>query len=107
VRHFTFFGSKPAKLLLSELKEAKTDSIVFTINGKNVRMPRLFLANGKQVGKDYRISEGDSIVKKDFYLVSELLEALDMQKPSLVEVNHVPADNYVRIFENFTVDIKV
>ncbi len=100
-------AGKPAKLLLSELKEAKTDSIVFTINGKNVRMPRLFLANGKQVGKDYRISEGDSIVKKDFYLVSELLEALDMQKPSLVEVNHVPADNYVRIFENFTVDIKV
>ncbi|MBO7401646.1 MAG: rod shape-determining protein [Lachnospiraceae bacterium] len=99
-------SGKPARLTLADLKEAG-ESIVFNINGKDVKMPRLFMANGKPVGEDYRIADGDSIVRKDFYLVSELLTALDMERPSSIEVNHVAANPYDRVYENFTVDIRV
>ena len=99
-------AGRPAKLTIGDLKEAQ-GKMVFNINGKEVRMPRLFLANGRSVSPDYKIQDGDSIVRKDFYLVSELLEALDMERSSAITVNNVAAGPYDRVYENFTVEITV
>jgi len=98
----------PAKGLLSELKEAKQDRLVLKINGQEVSCPRLFTANGEAITMDYSICDEDAIERKDFYTVAELGRQLDLPiAEGNVVVNHEEADSDTKIYENFTVEIKI
>ena len=95
-------SGNPAKLPVNKIREMdSTFHIIF--NGKELSCPKLAEVNGKLVSGFYEIADGDNVVIRNYYTLLQIMEMLDLPYHSGIMVNNMPADEYTKIYDNFTV----
>lgn len=91
-----------AEITIAELKEAKSS---FTVNfdGREVKCPKVAEVNGELVSGFYSINDGDAVVIRNYYTLSQVLEMLDIPYHDGFFVNNMPADKETKVYDQFTV----
>jgi hypothetical protein len=91
---------------VGQLEEFRTSTITFIINGKTVKCPKFVEVNGSLEPSFYQIREGDVIVTRSFYTVSQVEEFVDedVDPKYPILVNNREADFETLVYENFTID---
>lgn len=79
----------------------------FTVNEKPVECPRMALANGELVTGSYSIKEGDNISIPDYYMLSQLMQFMDINTENKdVYINgHISAEDEP-VYSEFKITIK-
>lgn len=96
----------PATCMIGKLPEFK-QTMSFTVNGNKVTCPRFMQVNGELVSEYYEIKEGDVISSMEYYTVEQALAFLDIVPQGTVYVNNAPAGPEEKVYENFTVQIRL
>lgn len=95
-----------ARLMLEQLDEASTASMIFVVNGRLIRCPKFLEVNGSLELPSYLIQEGDAVETRNFYTVGQLVQFMDVEldMDREIVVNNRPATLDTLIYENFTID---
>lgn len=93
---------EPAKAELGSLAELSEQLHVY-VNGRKIDLPKTASVNGSMENEYYMIREGDEIVIRNYYTVTEVAEFLDMPLGGNIRVNDIDAKADTRVYENFTV----
>lgn len=98
----------PAHLRIEELPEY-TDYIKLVVNGSELNVPKYAEVNGTLQSGYYDIQDGDEIIMRDYVLLPQLLEFIDLkaEKDTDIMINNVVADNETKIYENFKIDLLI
>ena len=96
----------PATCMIGKLPEFK-QTMSFTVNGNKVTCPRFMQVNGELVSEYYEIKDGDVISSMEYYTVEQALAFLDIVPQGTVYVNNAPAGPEEKVYENFTVQIRL
>ena len=98
----------PAHLRIEELPEY-TDYIKLIVNGSELNVPKFAEVNGTLQSGYYDIQDGDEIIMRDYVLLPQLLEFIDLkaEKDTDIMINNVVADNETKIYENFRIDLLI
>ena len=98
----------PAHLRIEELPEF-TDYIKLVVNGNELNVPKYAEVNGTLQSGYYDIQDGDEIIMRDYVLLPQLLEFIDLkaEKDTDILINNVVADNETKIYENFKIDMLI
>ena len=98
----------PASITIEELPEYK-QSIRVNVNEKTVILPKFAQVNGELQSGYYEIKDGDEVVMRDYYTVSQILDFMDISKEddSEIYVNHEEAYSDMPVYENFNVEIEI
>ncbi len=95
----------PAHCRIDGLREYRT-TLKFVVNGKEIKCPKVALANSILVTGSYEIQENDVIDIPQYYTVSQMLEFMDIDTASkTVLVNGHTAKMDEPVYENFRIDI--
>ncbi len=94
---------------LAQLPEYETSTLVFRVNGQDVRCPRFVEVNGSLEPPTYCIQEGDRIEVRSYYTVEQLIEFMDIEidEDSEILVNNRPEDLKALVYENFEVQFDI
>lgn len=96
---------EPAIATIQTLPEYK-ESIKVFYDGKVIELPKFAEVNGELKSGYYEIQDGDDIVMRDYYTVSQVLDFMDVQTDNNdIYVNHQKADMDTPVYENFTVSM--
>lgn len=79
----------------------------FTVNDKPVECPRMALANGDLVTGSYSIKEGDNISIPDYYMLSQLMQFMDINTENKdIYINgHISAEDEP-VYSEFKITVK-
>ena len=77
------------------------------VNGNAIVCPRMAKVNGEIALETQEICENDRVEILDYYVMSELMEFMDMQMPVYFTINGKEADWDDRIYDAYTVDFHV
>ena len=79
----------------------------FTVNDKPVECPRMALANGKLVTGSYSIKEGDNISIPDYYMLSQLMQFMDINTENKdIYINgHISAEDEP-VYSEFKITVR-
>lgn len=79
----------------------------FTVNDKPVECPRMALANGELVTGSYSIKEGDNISIPDYYMLSQLMQFMDINTENKdIYINgHISAEDEP-VYSEFKITVK-
>lgn len=79
----------------------------FTVNDKLVECPRMALANGELVTGSYSIKEGDNISIPDYYMLSQLMQFMDINTENKdIYINgHISAEDEP-VYSEFKITVK-
>lgn len=97
---------EPAVYTLEQLDEYSSSTVVFVVNGRIVRCPKLLEVNGSLELPSYQIKDGDHIDTRSFYTVGQVAEFMDVE----VDMDHeILVNNRVAtmdslVYENFNID---
>lgn len=97
---------EPAICTLEQLDEYSSSTVVFVVNGRIVRCPKLLEVNGSLELPSYQIKDGDHIDTRSFYTVGQVAEFMDVE----VDMDHeILVNNRVAtmdslVYENFNID---
>ena len=95
----------PAHCRIDGLREYRA-TLSFLVNGKEIKCPKLALANNILVTGSYEIQENDVIDIPQYYTVSQMLEFMDIDFASkTILVNGHAAKMDEPVYENFRIDI--
>ncbi len=95
----------PAHCRIDGLREYRT-TLKFVVNGKEIKCPKVALANSILVTGSYEIRENDVIDIPQYYTVSQILEFMDIDTTSkTILVNGHTAKMDEPVYENFRIDI--
>ncbi len=95
----------PAHCRIDGLREYRT-TLKFVVNGKEIKCPKVALANSILVTGSYEIQENDVIDIPQYYTVSQMLEFMDIDTTSkTILVNGHTAKMDEPVYENFRIDI--
>lgn len=99
-------AGESAKVTIADIADYTYETMVFIVNGRNIRCPKFVEVNGSIELSSYEIKEGDAIVTRSFYTIEQLAEFMDVEIDMDFEifVNNRPADLNTLVYENFTVD---
>ncbi len=95
-----------AQCTLEQLDEYGESTVVFVVNGRIIRCPRLLEVNGSLELSSYLIQEDDRIDTRGFYTVGQLAQFMDVEVDMDHEilVNNRVANLDTLIYENFTIE---
>ena len=79
-------------------------TINFIVNGKDIICPRFAHVNGNMVPGTYSIQSGDRVEILNYYLLSQVLEFMDLEYYRGIKVNNELADENTKIYENFKIE---
>ena len=97
-----------AKGVIGDIPEFKRKGeIQFVVNGNAIVCPRMAKVNGEIALETQEICENDRVEILDYYVMSELMEFMDMQMPVYFTINGKEADWDDRIYDAYTVDFHV
>ena len=101
-------AGEPAHIRIDELPEY-TDYIKLVVNGSELNVPKFAEVNGTLQSGYYDIQDGDEIIMRDYVLLPQLLEFIDLkaEKDTDILINNVVADNETKIYENFKIDLLI
>lgn len=97
---------EPAICTLEQLDEYSSSTVVFVVNGRIVRCPKLLEVNGSLELPSYQIKDGDHVDTRSFYTVGQVAEFMDVE----VDMDHeILVNNRVAtmdslVYENFNID---
>lgn len=79
----------------------------FIVNEKVVECPRMALANGELVTGSYSIKEGDNISIPDYYMLSQLMQFIDIntENKDILINGHISAEDEP-VYSEFKITIK-
>lgn len=99
-------AGEAAKITIADIADYTYETMVFIVNGRNVRCPKFVEVNGSIALSSYEIKEGDAIETRGFYTIGQLAEFMDVEVDMDFEilVNNRSADLNTLIYENFTID---
>lgn len=81
-------------------------AIRIRFDGKEIDLPKFAMVNGVLQSEYYEIEQGDKIEMPNYYTVQQVREFLDLgDKELYFAVNHEPADNQTKVYENFLVEL--
>lgn len=97
---------EPAVYTLEQLDEYSSSTVVFIVNGRIVRCPKLLEVNGSLELPSYQIKDGDHIDTRSFYTVGQVAEFMDVEVDMDHEilVNNRVASMESLVYENFNID---
>ena len=99
-------AGEAASLKLSALPEF-SQTMKVNVNGTDVTLPRYVQVNGKPEPEYYEIKNHDEIVMQDYYTVEQIIHLLDVKADvNTMLVNHSPADEQTKVYENFTLQFQ-
>lgn len=87
---------------LAEYRRKST--LVFTVNGKVLKCPRMLKVNGEVVLENYALQENDKVEILDYYYIGELLEFMDMDEPEEFFINYKLGDWNDRIYDGSDIE---
>ncbi len=90
-----------AYLELGKLPEL-SEQLHVAVNGSRISLPKTALVNGVLENEFYPVKEGDAVVVRNFYTVSEIATFMDTVPGREILVNDTPAKPDTKIYENFT-----
>ncbi len=95
-----------AQCTLEQLDEYGETTVVFVVNGRIIRCPRLLEVNGSLELPSYLIQEDDRIDTRGFYTVGQLAQFMDVEidMDHEILVNNRVANLDTLIYENFTIE---
>ena len=79
-------------------------TINFIVNGKDIICPRFAHVNGNMVPGTYSIQSGDRVEILNYYLLSQVLEFMDLEYYRGIKVNNELANENTKIYENFKIE---
>lgn len=94
-----------AVITIADLPEMKS-SFTVKYNDREVKCPKLAEVNGELVSGFYSINDGDKVIIRDYYTLSQVMEMLDIPYKDGIFVNNMPADKDTKIYDQFTVSDK-
>lgn len=98
-------SGEPAHCKIEALREYRT-TLKFIINEKEIKCPKFVTVNGNLVTGSYEIQENDVIYIPQYYMVSQLIEFMDIDSASkTILVNGHVAKMDEPVYENFRIDI--
>lgn len=92
-----------AYLELGKLPEL-SEQLHVAVNGSRISLPKTALVNGVLENEFYPVKEGDAVVVRNFYTVSEIAAFMDTVPGREILVNDTPAKPDTKIYENFTLN---
>lgn len=95
-----------AELLIGGLPEYKA-TISFEFNGKRISSARFVRANEELVSEFYQVQDGDRIEVLDYCTLEQVLDFMDLPYQDTILVNHVPAQQDTRVYDNFSIECHV
>lgn len=100
----TSTAGAPASCTIGRLPEYHA-SIRIRVNGKEIDLPKYALVNGALQSEYYEIEQNDVIEINNYYTVEHLKKFLELDHSGQrLIVNHMPADEQTRVYENFSVE---
>jgi cell division protein FtsA len=101
-------AGEPAHIRIEELPEY-TDYIKLVVNGSELNVPKFAEVNGALQSGYYDIQDGDEIIMRDYVLLPQLLEFIDLkaEKDTDIMINNVAGTNDTKIYENFRIDLLI
>ncbi len=93
----------PASCVIGKLPEYHA-SIRIRVNGKEIDLPKYAVVNGVLQSEYYEIAQNDVIEINNYYTVEQIKKFLELEDRARLLVNHMPADEKTRVYENFSVD---
>ena len=95
-----------AHCTVGELDEYQSATITFEVNGKLITCPRYVEVNGVLEPPSYELKDGDSVMTRGFYTVSQLAEFMDVEldPDADIYVNNRIEDLDALVYENFSVN---
>ncbi|MCR5746971.1 MAG: pilus assembly protein PilM [Lachnospiraceae bacterium] len=101
-------AGEAAHIRIEELPEF-TDYIKLIVNGSELSVPKYAEVNGTLQSGYYDIQDGDEIIMRDYVLLPQLLEFIDLraEKDTDIMINNVVADDNTKIYENFKIDLLI
>ncbi len=91
-----------AEITIADLKEMK-ETFTVRIDDREAVCPRLAEVNGELVSGFYSINDGDEVVIRDYYTLSQILEMSDLPYREGYLVNNAPADKDTKVFDQFSI----
>lgn len=101
-------AGEKAQMAVSKLPEYN-GNITVRFEDKELVLPKLANVNGKLQSAYYEIQNGDVIELMDYYTVLQILEFMDIDPDTVhnVMVNNELADQNTKVYNNFTVALKM
>ncbi len=94
----------PASCTIGKLPEYHA-TIRIRVNGKDIDLPKFAVVNGTLQSEYYEIAQNDVIEINNYYTVEQLKKFLELENSGMrLAVNHMPADEQTRVYENFSVE---
>lgn len=94
----------PASCTIGKLPEYHA-TIRIRVNGKDIDLPKFAVVNGTLQSEYYEIAQNDVIEINNYYTVEQLKKFLELEDSKMrLAVNHMPADEQTRVYENFSVE---
>lgn len=94
----------PASCTIGKLPEYHA-TIRIRVNGKDMDLPKYAVVNGTLQSEYYEIEQNDVIEINHYYTVEQLKKFLELEESGVrLLVNHMPADEQTRVYENFSVE---
>ncbi|MCM1104952.1 MAG: rod shape-determining protein [Clostridium sp.] len=93
----------PASCMIGKLPEYHA-TLRIRVNGKEIDLPKYAQVNGTLQSEYYEIGQDDVIEINNFYTVEQLKQFLELENGTRLLVNHMPADERTRVYENFSVE---
>lgn len=95
-----------ANYTVGQLEEYTNSTIRFQVNGQWVSCPKFVEVNGVLEPAGYELKEGDAVVTRNFYTVSQVAEFMDVivDTDQEIFVNNRKATPETLVYENFTID---
>lgn len=98
-------AGEDAKKTIGDLPEFKRKGqIEIEVNGSKVICPRMVLVNGEVALAGSQVKQEDKIEILDYYMISQVLEVMDMPEPVYFSINGKESDWKDRIYEGFQVE---
>lgn len=82
----------------------RKETLIFTVNGKLMKCPRMLKVNGEVVLENYALQENDKVEILDYYYIRELLEFMDMDEPEEFFINYKQGDWNDRIYDESDIE---
>lgn len=101
-------AGEKAVMEVSKLPEYE-GSLTIHLDGKDICVPKLASVNGQLQSAYYRIQDGDKVELLNYYTVLQVLEFMDIAAENIgqVMVNHEVVDLSAKVYDNFTVSLKI
>lgn len=101
-------AGEKAVMEVSKLPEYE-GSLTIHLDGRDICVPKLASVNGQLQSAYYRIQDGDKVELLNYYTVLQVLEFMDIAAENIgqVMVNHEVVDLSAKVYDNFTVSLKI